>query len=91
MTDYTSNKNLFPSKGPPILSDKILKIEMNPTNCGSLVRTMLPGEYWAMDNIRMVEREGFWEGRNVEAHKLRRIATPDGEGTPHSHLAALLK
>lgn len=62
---------------------------MSAANCSEIARDMRPGQFWAMNNLRMVDRDGLWEARNVEATKLRRMSVP--EETANPHLVALLK
>ena len=94
MTDYTSKPGTFTEHSsewcPVSLADRVLRIEMWRDRAVALAQTMTPGEYWALDNVRMkVNTSGYIEGSFSEAEKAQRLSTADVD--TNLHLQALLQ
>ncbi|KAF8891203.1 hypothetical protein BD779DRAFT_1513799 [Infundibulicybe gibba] len=91
VTDYTKNSQVVAVQGAwclPQLGDYILKIELWDS-AADVGRTMAPGEYYALKNVRMkVSKGGYVEG-TLSAPKILKMLEEDAGVNPQ--LEALLK
>ncbi|EIN07216.1 hypothetical protein PUNSTDRAFT_127012 [Punctularia strigosozonata HHB-11173 SS5] len=93
-TDYTEREGLEedPCKeGNSKMFHKIIRVEMWD-EAAKLANEMHPGEFWRMDNVRMMEKStysGYVEAKFVEGKKARLL--DEKKDSNDQHLSALLK
>ncbi|KAJ3555854.1 hypothetical protein NM688_g2350 [Phlebia brevispora] len=86
VTDYTSNEGLADlnvSWSDSSLVNRILKVEMWDA-AGDVAANMQPGEFYSIRNMRMkLSNGGYWEGKAVQGHKIRRLDDDELESEPN--------